>query len=344
MRGIKVLVVDDSVLFRETITNKLSEKKDINVVGKAFNALSAKEKILSLKPDVVTLDIEMPGMNGIDFLKKLIPENPIPVVVVTSSPVNAFEAISAGAVEYIKKPVVSSPKDMENFIDELHTKIVIAKLARVKKQAQKAVTVAPIVPVVQKINTSRFSRNIIAMGASTGGTNALQFVLERMPENCPPIIIVQHMPPVFTKMYAERINSLCKIRVKEAEKGDRLESGLAIIAAGEYHLRLEKDARGYYITSKKGEKVSGHCPSVDVMFESVARVAGKDSLGVIMTGMGSDGAKGLLQMKKAGAYTIGQDKETSVVYGMPMVAFNIGGVIQQSPLDGIPQAILDNIK
>ncbi|NLJ16377.1 MAG: chemotaxis response regulator protein-glutamate methylesterase [Clostridiales bacterium] len=341
MSEIKVLVVDDSVLFRETITRKLSQKANISIVGKAFNATLAKEKILSLKPDVVTLDIEMPGMNGIDFLKQLIPENPVPVVVVTSSPVNAFEAISAGAVEFIKKPIVNSPRDMEDFIDELHGKIAIAKLSKVKRLIKKP-AVKPV--TFARTNLLKCSNTIIALGASTGGTNALQYVLERMPENCPPIVIVQHMPAVFTKMYAERINSLCKIKVKEAEDGDRLECGLAIIAAGEYHLRLEKDSRGYYVSSKRGEKVSGHCPSVDVLFESVAKIAGKNSIGAIMTGMGSDGAKGLLQMKKAGAYTIGQDKESSVVYGMPMVAFNIGAVIKQTSLEQIPQEILENIK
>lgn len=335
-KTVRVLIVDDSILFRETLEKYISEDKNIEVIGKAGDAYQARDMILELHPDVVTLDAEMPKMNGIDFLKKLIPQYPIPVIVVSSSPINAFDALDAGAVDYVKKPSVTNSDDLKAFVMELRTKIIIASTAKVlKKQRTESLPQKLFSPAVEKKNLDK----IIALGASTGGTDALLEVVRNFPRDCPPIIIVQHMPPVFTKMYADRLNKICQVDVKEAENGDRLRPGLAIIGAGEYHLRLAKDAKGYYVTSKKGEKVSGHCPSVDVMFQSVAEVAKNKAIGAILTGMGADGAKGLLAMKKAGAYTIGQNKETCVVYGMPMVAYNIGAVCEQAPLDKIADII-----
>lgn len=345
MEKTRVLIIDDSMMFRTMLTKALAERGDIEVVGTAADAFEAKDKILQLKPDVLTLDVEMPKMNGIDFLRKLLPQYPVAVIVVTSSPVNAFEAMSAGAVDYIKKP---SSSDMATFTHELRKMVRVAKTAKVMQPRQPVAAANAHVAKAPLPHTSLdFSPNknkIIALGASTGGTEALQVVVEHLPANTPGILIVQHMPAGFTKMYADRLNRICNMEVREAKDGDRVKQGLILIAAGEYHMRLRRDAQGYYITSRPGEKVSGHCPSVDVMFESVAEVAKNNAVGAILTGMGSDGAKGMLKMRQAGAYTIGQDKETCVVYGMPMIAHNIGAVMRQAPLDSIAGMILDKIK
>lgn len=342
-KDIRILIVDDSALFRETLA-KLLHGNGIEVVGTAADAYEARDKILQLRPDVMTMDIEMPKMNGIDFLRKLIPQYPVPVVVVSSSAISAFDALDAGAVDYVKKPVVKSPADMKNFSNDLRAKIVIASAAKVLRPGvHKRHNLIPVTPKFQTAGGAG-ENLIIALGASTGGTDALQTVMENLPADSPPIVVVQHMPSGFTKMYADRMNRCCPMEVREAEDGMRLHRGLAVIGAGEFHLRLKKDAAGYYISSQRGDKVSGHCPSVDVLFHSVAEVAKADAIGAILTGMGGDGAKGLLAMRKAGAYTIGQDKETCVVYGMPMVAFNIGAVCEQAPLDKISDIIYNKLK
>lgn len=339
----RVLIVDDSILFRTTLSKRLEEDAFFEVIGTASDAMEAMEKIKELRPDVVTLDVEMPRMSGIEFLKKLMPLYPTPVVVVSSAPITTLNALDAGAVDFVKKPVVSSPNDLNQFIRELIVKLKIASVARVGQK--KALTAAPAEakPAAHPALTRTINDMVIAIGASTGGTDAILAVVRDLPPTTPGIVVVQHMPPVFTRMYAERLNNVCRMAVKEAEHGDRVEAGKIIIAAGEFHLQLAKDAQGYFVKSQRGEKVSGHCPSVDVLFESVAQTAGARSVGVILTGMGADGAKGLLQMKKMGAYTIGQDKESCVVYGMPMVAFNIGGVTRQLPLDQIGDEILRHL-
>ncbi len=342
--AIRVLTVDDSILFRTIIKNEFAKIDDIEIIDTAANATEAEEKIMRLKPDVVTMDVEMPGMNGIDFIKSFLPKKRIPFIVITSSPTRAFDAISVGAVEFMKKPLVQNSADMSQFCQ---------KLASVMRYAAKAQVKAPL-PVNSNIRTaasqpalsltSSRPNAVIALGASTGGTDALIEVVKRLPKNSPPVVIVQHMPAGFTKMYAERLDRICAMSCKEAEDGDRLRPGLIIVGAGEYHLRLEKDARGYFVSSKKGEKVSGHCPSVDVLFESVAEVAGPHAVGAILTGMGADGAEGLLKMRKSGAYTIGQNEATCVVYGMPGVAFRIGAVMKQLPLDKIAEEIISKVK
>jgi two-component system, chemotaxis family, protein-glutamate methylesterase/glutaminase len=341
-KKIKVLIVDDSILFRETIGKFLSEGNIIDVVGKAGDPYEARDKILELHPDVMTLDVEMPKMNGIQFLKKLIPQYPIPTVIVSSAPIMAFDALDAGAVEYVKKPVIKSQEDMRQFSNELKAKVITAAKAKVRQSSlnitQHSTQSTTYPPVVLK-NT----RTVIALGASTGGTDALQVVLSDMPLNCPPVVIVQHMPAGFTKMFAERLNRICNIEVKEAKNGDRLKNGCALLAPGEFQMTLEKDKNGYYVKVFEGEKVSGHCPSVDVLFGSVAKTAGKNAVGVIMTGMGSDGAAGLLKMHDTGAYTIGQDKESCIVYGMPMVAYKLGACKLQVPLDKITETICKHV-
>lgn len=338
---IKVLVVDDSFLFRSYMMKELSVFDDIEVVGVAMDAEEARVKITELKPDVVTLDIEMPGMNGIDFLKTYLNEYRLPFIVITSKPEYAFDAMSAGAIDFVNKSSMRTSDDGKNFIRKLVNRIRVAKSAKIRTLSEKS-GLNPVVSRPVGISENNSGR-IIALGASTGGTEALIEVVKRLPANSPPVVIVQHMPANFTKMYAARMNSCCPMNVKEAEDGDRLVNGQAIIAAGEFHLTLEKDARGYYVKSRRGEKVSGHCPSVDVLFESVARTAGKDAIGAILTGMGSDGAEGLLKMRNAGAYTIGQDEESCVVYGMPGVAYKIGAVMKQLPLSGIAEEILSKV-
>lgn len=342
--AIKVLVVDDSLVFRETLSRLLGAEIGIEVIGTAVDAFSAKEKLEKITPDVLILDVELPKVSGIDFLKELLPKRPIPTVVVTSTAISAFDAISAGAVDFVKKPLVRSRTDIEDFAKLLAQKIKIASIAKVKLYSHPADKPAPAATANLTLGTVGNKNLVIALGASTGGTDALLAVVQDLPANTPGIVIVQHMPPVFTRMYAERLNRICKMSCKEAQDGDRVETGKIIIGAGGFHLRLARDSRGYYVTSKEGEKVSGHCPSVDVLFDSVADAAGKNAVAAILTGMGADGAKGLKKIRDKGGFTIGQDKETCVVYGMPMVAYQQGAVCQQAPLTKIPEIILQHCK
>lgn len=333
---IRVLIVDDSILFREVLNKALSSDAHIEIVGSAIDSYDALEKIRALNPDVVTMDVEMPKMNGIDFLKTLIPEHPLPVVVVSALPINALDALNAGAVDFVKKPLIRNSSDLNLFINELLVKIKIASTAKIRRNS-----ISATLPVARLVNAS--NDMICAIGASTGGTEAILEVIKNLPATSPGIVIVQHMPPVFTKMYAQRLDKICKVRVKEAQHLDRVVQGQAILAAGEYHMRLAKDREGYYIKSEPGAKVSGHCPSVDVLFDTVAETAGSKAIGVLLTGMGADGAQGLLKMRQKGSFTIGQDKDSSVVYGMPMVAWNIGAVIKQLPLSRISDEIIRHL-
>lgn len=333
-RKIKVLVIDDSLLFRETIAGGIAKDPGIEVVGAAFDAFAAGEMIIKLAPDVLTLDVEMRDMNGIEFLKKLMPQYPMPVVVVSAASNYVFDALKAGAVDFVTKPEAGNMDGMQTFINELAVKIKIASMAKVghfkKNYCYDSIT----------SNTAASNQDtIIAIGASTGGTEAISQLVGSFPRDMNGTVIVQHMPPVFTRMYAERLNRICRMEVKEAEDGDKVKAGRILIAPGDYQMKLYKGSEGYYVKCCKGEKVSGHCPSVDVLFDSVAASAGSDAIGIILTGMGSDGAKGLLNMKKHGAYTIGQDEKSCVVYGMPMVAYNIGAVMKQASLGKIPEAI-----
>ena len=339
-KKIGVLIVDDSLLFRKKLEQSLSADPRIEIVGTAMDPADAMKKIEALNPDVLTLDVEMPKMNGIEFLKKLMPQRPIPTIVVTSLPLNALDALQAGAVDFVKKPVVKGPNDLKNFIKDLAFKIKIASTAKVRRALPATARTMPSLTQRLSANKSYSPNQIIAIGASTGGTEAILEVVKDLPPKTPGIVIVQHIPPVFSKMYAQRLDKICKMSCKEAEDNDRVLPGRIIVAAGEYHMRLAKDAKGYYIRSQKGERVNGHCPSVDVLFNSVAEVAGKDAIGIILTGMGADGARGIVKMRKTGSYTIGQDQATSVVYGMPMEAYKMGGVCKELPLDQIGDEIL----
>ncbi|WMJ21900.1 chemotaxis response regulator protein-glutamate methylesterase [Paludicola sp. MB14-C6] len=336
-RKIKVFIVDDSLFFRTTLEKLLSEDGYFEVIGSASSAIEAEKKIIELNPDVVTLDEEMPGMRGSEFIKKFFPQHPIPMVLVSSLDMNVFEALQCGAIDFVKKPVISKSNDLASFANELAIKIKIAAAAHISKSTKVNVsTQAPL-----KLQSK--SETIIAIGASTGGTEATLEIVKQFPADFPPVLITQHMPAGFTQMYAERLNRLCNITVKEAVNGMRVEKGTAIVAAGDFHMTLEKDAKGYYVKSVHGEKVSGHCPSVDVLFQSVAKTAGANTIGVILTGMGRDGANGLLEMHNKGAFTIGQEKDSCVVYGMPMEAFKLGAVDREAACENIASIIINQL-
>ncbi|WP_331477490.1 protein-glutamate methylesterase/protein-glutamine glutaminase [Mediterraneibacter agrestimuris] len=353
-KKISVLSVDDSPLFRKMIIDYLSTCPDIEVVGYAVNAYDARHKIPLLKPDVITLDVEMPGMNGIEFLKELLPVHPIPVILVSSLNLSVFDALSAGAVDFVRKPdMTAHSKDI--FFAALYTKIHIASMAHVRQSsltagrpsAPPAAAVTPVqktpAPMPAGLPLS-YRSTVIALGASTGGTEATLEVLRQLPANIPGMVITQHMPEGFTDMYAQRLNRLCQMEVREAKNGDQIRPGLALIAPGALQMEVIPSSGGYAVRCFPGEKVSGHRPSVDVLFRSVAKNVTGNKIGIIMTGMGKDGAEGLLEMHKKGAFTIGQDKASCVVYGMPMVAFNIGAVSIQASCDKISAVLLNHLK
>jgi two-component system chemotaxis response regulator CheB len=333
MKQIKVLVVDDSVLFRQLISQGLNQDPDIQVVATAGDPFQARDMILRFQPDVMTLDVEMPRMNGIDFLRKLMPQYPIPTVMISSLNAAVFDAMAAGAVDFVNKPTDSQPEKMAQWVScDLIAKIKIAATVQVGKYVKTAG--AKVVSYGKE-----YTNKVLAIGASTGGTEAIFDVVSKFHPDIPGTVIVQHMPPGFTKMYADRLNSQCPVAVKEAENGDLVERGKVLIAPGDKHMRLTKSGGVYRVEVKEGEKVSGHCPSVDVLFQSVAKAAASNAVGVILTGMGSDGARGLLAMRRAGAKTIGQDEKSCVVYGMPKVAFEIGAVAQQASLENIASKV-----
>lgn len=343
-KKIKVLVVDDSSLFRVAITQYLSTQPNMEVVGYAVNAFDARQKIPVLKPDVMTLDVEMPGLNGIEFLKQLLPTNPLPVILVSSLNLSVFDALSAGAVDFVRKPDMNSPHAKELFFNSLSTKIVVASTAKVRTPSPAKAVDAPPAVLNVKIPHATLNSTIIAIGASTGGTEATLSILEKLPASMPGIVISQHMPEGFTKMYADRLNRICNLTVKEARTGDVIRPGVAYIAPGAKQMEVVRSGANYTVQCHPGAKVSGHCPSVDVLFSSVAKNVSINTVGIILTGMGRDGADGLLKMRQKGAFTIGQDKESCVVYGMPMVAQNIGAVCTQSSLDGIASVLMNHLR
>jgi two-component system chemotaxis response regulator CheB len=332
-KRIRVLVVDDSIVFREVLSRGISSDPNIEVVATAIDPFDARDKIIEFEPDVITCDVEMPKMNGIEFIKRLMPQYPLPVIVVSSVSSAVFDAMNAGAIDFVTKPDVRSVKDVENFINEMVLKVKIASTAKVfhLKTADSS----------QKIigNTNADVNKIIAIGASTGGTEAIYTVLKYLPKSIPGIVIVQHIPPDFSRMFAERLNTSTALEVKEAKTGDYIEKGRVLVAPGDWHMRIKRVGDKFRVECFEGDKLNGHRPSVDVLFESVAKEAGNQAIGIILTGMGYDGAKGLLSMRRKGARTIGQDESSSVVYGMPKVAFNIGAVEKQTSLEGIPRLI-----
>lgn len=330
MKKIRVLIVDDSLLFREVIARGISSDEQIEVVAKANDPFEARDKIIEYNPDVMTCDVQMPKMDGIEFIRRLIPQYPIPVVVVSTISNSVFDAMNAGAVDFVTKPDVQSANSVEMFIRELIAKIKIASAAKVHDIRINAIKENSI-----KATDSNLNSHIIAIGASTGGTEAIYSIIKALPVQIPGIVIVQHIPPVFSKMFAERLDKSTPFSVKEAQTGDYVETGRILVAPGDKHMKIKKIGDKYKVECFEGEKVNGHCPSVDVLFESVAKEAGRNAVGVILTGMGYDGAKGLLAMRRKGAKTIGQDEKSSVVYGMPRVAFEIGAVEKQVALSNI---------
>lgn len=331
MRQIKVLVVEDSLVFRELLVQNLNADPAITVVAVANDPFEARDAIVKHNPDVMTLDIELPRMSGLEFLKKLMPQHPLPVVVISSLSDKVFDALNAGAVDFVAKPQAAGRLQLESFIkNELLVKIKVASIAKVSSWKK-----APIVTPAQPLATAG-NDLIVAIGASTGGTEAIATVIKEFGTDIPGTVIVQHMPPKFTEMYANRLNDQCRVRVKEAKTGDVLSPGQVLIApGGDCHMKVVKVNGVYQVVLKPGPKVNGHSPSVDVLFESVAEVAGKKAVGIILTGMGGDGANGLLKMRKAGARTVGQDESTCVVYGMPKVAYDLGAVEYQEKLPDI---------
>lgn len=340
---IKVLVVDDSAVVRKILTEELNQHKDIEVVGTAMDPYVAREKIFELKPDVITLDLEMPRMDGLSFLSKLMKHFPLPVIVVSSltpkNSENALMALELGAVEVICKP--GSAYSTQDISTQLAKAIRAASVAKFDKgftsPSQKRETVSGNVHLIK--TTSK----IIAIGASTGGTRAIEAILTRLPGDMPGIAMVQHMPPVFTTGFAERLNRICKMEVREAKNGDALEPGVALLAPGNYHMLVEKSGARYYVKVKSGPPVHHQRPSVDVLFNSVAKSAGVNAAGALLTGMGADGAKGLLAMKQAGAHTMAQDEKTSVVFGMPKEAIRLGAAHQVLPLQRFPEELVNVI-
>ncbi len=404
-KRIRVLVVDDSMMFRTAIAKGLEEDSSIEVVDTAHSAYDARDKIASLDPDVLTLDVEMPGMDGIEFLKMLMALRPMPVIMVSAVDGKVFDAMRAGAVDFVEKPTA---KSMTVFSADLAEKIKAAAMAQLPtriaaraptalghttlpkrevppvkespaKEAEKPVTAArdqaqpssipPIVrpnpplsgtaavlaakldrqelpsrPASKPVLTGHSAPMLIAIGASTGGTEATNSILKVLPPDLPGIVITQHMPPVFTRMYAERLDRESKLTVVEAKDGDIVCTGCAYVAPGDRQMRVVKRGVDFVIKLGELDKVSGHCPSVDVLFDSVADAAKDKALGIILTGMGSDGAKGLLKMRGNNAYTVGQDQASCVVYGMPMEAKKLNAVVHEASLENIPGLIINRVR
>ena len=349
MNKLKVLIVDDSAVVRQTLQAILSSDPEIEVIGTASDPFFAAKKISQEVPDVITLDVEMPRMDGLTFLRKIMSQHPIPVVIISSltsrGTETALKALEYGAVEIIAKPQMDTKKFIEESKIKLCDAVKAAGLAKIRRRAtavmeipvQPKYSADAILPKTSQAETSMIKTTelVVAVGASTGGTEALRMFLESMPMDSPGIVIVQHMPENFTKSFANRLNELCSITVKEAENGDTVIRGRALIAPGNHHMLLKRSGAKYFVEIKDGPLVNRHRPSVDVLFRSAARYAGRNSIGIIMTGMGDDGARGLLEMKESGARTIAQDEKSCVVFGMPNEAIKHGAVEKVLPLDQI---------
>lgn len=338
-RKIKVLIVDDSAIVRKLLSEALSAEPDIEVAGTAPDPYIARDKILSLEPDVLTLDIEMPRMDGLTFLKKVMRHRPMPVIVISSlgraSCDAAIDALREGAVEVMAKP--GGPYSVGELRLTLANKIRAAARARVLPRVPAEKAPPPVDR--EPIGTAGASR-VIAIGASTGGTEAIESILTRLPEDAPGIVIAQHIPAGFSRAFAQRLNEICRMEVKEAQDGDHVGPGRALVAPGDFHMLLRRSGNGYRVEVKTGPLVCYQRPSVDVLFHSVAGSASAHAVGVLLTGMGTDGAKGMLKMKEAGASTIAQDESSCVVFGMPREAIRLGAVDRIVPLLRVPSAIV----
>ncbi len=340
---IKVLVIDDSALVRKILEKAINKDPRLKVVGTAADVYQGRDMIVKYRPDVLTLDIEMPRMDGVEFLKRLMPQYPLPVVVVSSLTQKGkqvtLDALDSGAVDYVAKPKANIGEGLSALTKQLQTKIKLAATAdvshwkhkRFEKTARRSKTTGVLKETTDKM---------LVIGASTGGTSAIRAIISALPASMPGTVIVQHMPAGFTKMFADRLNQISRMSVKEAVDGDRIMTGRCLVAPGGKHMSVFRSGGLYKVSCKEGELVNGHCPSVDVIMKSVAKYVGKNAVGLMLTGMGKDGAAGMLEMKIAGAYNVGQDEKSSVVYGMPKVAYDIGAVDRQLPLEKIPDALV----
>jgi len=335
---IRVLVVDDSAIVRKILSQELSRDPEIQIVDTAPDPYIARDKIIALKPDVLTLDIEMPRMDGLTFLRKLMKHYPMPVIIVSSlTPEGsrmAIEALEIGAMEVMCKP--GAAYTVGEMSSELTRKIKAVSRIKTFKKTERPTTPSP---EPERLSLAKTTQKVLAIGASTGGTEALKEILVRFPPNAPGTVVVQHMPEHFTRAFAERLNSICAVEVREGQTGDTVSNGKVLIAPGNKHMLLSRNGAIYTIVVEDGPRVHHQRPSVDVLFESVARYAGANAIGVILTGMGADGAKGLLEMRQAGAHTIAQDEKTCVVFGMPKEAIQLGGAERVAPLQNIPREI-----
>lgn len=342
---IKVLIVDDSALIRSVLREIINSQPDLEVVGQAPDPISARDMIKQLDPDVLTLDVEMPRMNGLEFLEKLMRLRPMPVIMVSSQTEKGSEvtlkALELGAVDFITKPRMSVADGLNEQIAEIGDKIRAAARAHVRRHSIGAAMAVPPQPLDGHLPTA--GEQLVFVGSSTGGTEALKELLSRMPSNAPPILITQHMPESFTNSFAQRLNGLSAMAVKEAAHNERILPGHAYIAPGHSHLLVRKSGAQYFTELSKADPVNRHRPSVDVLFNSAAQVAGPNAVGVILTGMGKDGAQGMLAMRQARAYTIAQDEASCVVFGMPKAAIDIGAAMEIAPLMEIARRILDRV-
>ncbi len=341
MKKIKVIIVDDSAVVRNVLSTHLRKYEDIEIVGTAAEPYQARDLIVKMKPDVITLDIEMPKMSGLEFITVLMKHYPLPIIIISSlvsgKCETSLKCLELGAFDVVAKPSSDIAGKLTFMIDDLHRKICAAAAANAKNLIRSQSNTNTI-----QLSQIQATEKIIAIGASTGGTEAIRKVLERLPSNIPPIIISQHMPAGFTTSFAERLNNICpNLEVKEAEDNDSLSIGTVLLAPGDFHLLLKRDGAKFKINIKQGPKISGHRPSVDAMFLSVAASAGKNAIGVILTGMGGDGSDGIVEMFKKGADTIAQSEETCVVFGMPREAIIKGGIKYIVGLEKIPEKIIE---
>lgn len=344
--AVSVFIVDDSAVVRQVLTQMLGADPGIRVIGAAPDPLFALQKMQKEWPDVIVLDVEMPRMDGITFLRKLMQEHPTPVVICSTltekGADTTLQAMAAGAVDIITKPKIGLRDFLQSGSQHMVQVIKAAARARVRAVPAQPGSASRIQQAAAPAVTamSQTTDQVVALGTSTGGTHALEAVLTRLPANCPGIVVVQHMPEKFTAAFAQRLNNLCRCEVREAVDGDRLLPGLVLIAPGGRHMQLRRSGAQYRVTVTDGPPVNRHKPSVDVLFRSVAKVAGGNALGIIMTGMGDDGANGLLAMREAGAHTIAQDRESSVVFGMPKEAIERGAAMETMPLSAMAEAII----
>ncbi len=332
MAKIRVLVVEDSMVFRRLLVEALNRDPDIEVVAVAEDPFQARDAIIEYRPDVMTLDVELPRMSGIEFLRKLMPQYPLATIVISSLSDKVFDALQAGAVDFVEKPSLTQKSQLEQFMrQDLPIMIKAASVAKLDQLRRKHPEI-----VAGALTQKQKKDVVIAIGASTGGTEATAEVLREFGTDIPGIVVVQHMPAGFTQMYAERLNRSCRVEVKEAKTGDLIQPGRVLVApGGEEHLKVVRVGENYQVVCRRGDKVSGHCPSVDVLFQSMAETVGKNAIGILLTGMGSDGAQGLLKMKQRGARTIAQDESSCIVYGMPKVAYELGAVQYQEKISDV---------